>query len=433
MTEIHWIDGDQLMEAIAAAVYERCKRIEGGLVTDDPRSIAVAAVTALRTQPLAGRAAGLHEAADMVKEMTFDGAYTVREVEAELRRTADRLPAAPSAPADGNLRDRIDEALRRAPAKELRADWTAPNGPLQITARVDDLADAVLVSLAPELDRLADYENRITWETTCGSCARILDSSIQDRERFEQADETHRLALSEALGLGTGAPWDAIHGRAGDVDRLQDKVLELDAEIAKLRDLLRVETKRANDAIDREETAEQAALETQAAGWLGAAAECNKAGSAYAERGAVDAAGAAFSLMETFRRKAAEAEYVATPCDPGGCEPGGEPCHTHERLAAHGEGDHELCGPDCGTSAAEAHPAEHTWAAELHDPIANEWVPGTRYITRDRAANHLAHASAIGPTWKDGTPTQRRLVRATTTYTVEPADQAQQAGEAGRG
>ncbi|WP_326811664.1 hypothetical protein [Streptomyces scopuliridis] len=71
-------------------------------------------------------------------------------------------------------------------------------------------------------------------------------------------------------------------------------------------------------------------------------------------------------------------------------------------------------------AAAEAHPAEQSWAAELYDPLADEWVPGTRYLVRDRAVNHLAHASAVGPTWKDGTPTQHRLVRATTTYTVEP-------------
>lgn len=69
---------------------------------------------------------------------------------------------------------------------------------------------------------------------------------------------------------------------------------------------------------------------------------------------------------------------------------------------------------------AEAHPAEHTWAAELHDPLANEWIPGTRYLVRDRAVNDLDHARKIAATWKDGTPTERRLVRATTTYTVEP-------------
>ena len=69
----------------------------------------------------------------------------------------------------------------------------------------------------------------------------------------------------------------------------------------------------------------------------------------------------------------------------------------------------------------EAHPAEHKWAAELYDPAADEWVPGTRYLVRDRAVNALNHAKRLGPTWKDGTPTQRRLVRMTTTYTVEDA------------
>ncbi|MFE2563103.1 hypothetical protein [Streptomyces mirabilis] len=83
--------------------------------------------------------------------------------------------------------------------------------------------------------------------------------------------------------------------------------------------------------------------------------------------------------------------------------------------------------PDAATTvleqyAAEAHEPEHTWAAELHDPLADEWVPGTRYIDRDRAVNALAHAKQIGPTWRDGTPTERRLVRATTTYTVEADD-----------
>lgn len=80
---------------------------------------------------------------------------------------------------------------------------------------------------------------------------------------------------------------------------------------------------------------------------------------------------------------------------------------------------------------AEAHPAEHSWAAELYDPLADEWVPGTRYNDRDRAVRHLNHARSIGPVWNDGTPVQRRLVRSTTTYTVEqPTAEAQQPKEA---
>jgi hypothetical protein len=79
---------------------------------------------------------------------------------------------------------------------------------------------------------------------------------------------------------------------------------------------------------------------------------CDEAGAVYASKGCNDQADAAYRLMERFQRKADEAEYVATPCSPGGCEPGGEPCTTHERLMAHAEGDHELCAPDCGLAAA---------------------------------------------------------------------------------
>ncbi|MFE0699146.1 hypothetical protein [Streptomyces sp. NPDC058872] len=67
----------------------------------------------------------------------------------------------------------------------------------------------------------------------------------------------------------------------------------------------------------------------------------------------------------------------------------------------------------------EARPPVHRWAAELHDPLADEWVPGTRYSDRDRAVAALAHARAVGSTWKDGTPVDRRLVREDTTWTVE--------------
>jgi len=78
-----------------------------------------------------------------------------------------------------------------------------------------------------------------------------------------------------------------------------------------------------------------------------AADECDDAGAAYTARALNDHAGGAFALMETFLRKANEAEYVATPCDFVACEPGGEPCSTHERLMAHAEGEHELCGAEC--------------------------------------------------------------------------------------
>lgn len=51
------------------------------------------------------------------------------------------------------------------------------------------------------------------------------------------------------------------------------------------------------------------------------------------------------------RKRANELEFAATPCDGVPCEPGGEPCSTHERLLGHYEGMHELCGSECGATA----------------------------------------------------------------------------------
>ncbi|MGW5430388.1 hypothetical protein ACWET9_24730 [Streptomyces sp. NPDC004059] len=77
---------------------------------------------------------------------------------------------------------------------------------------------------------------------------------------------------------------------------------------------------------------------------------------------------------------------------------------------------------ELAAESSEAHPTMHRWMAEIYDPTADEWVPGTRHILRPNAVKQLNHAKAIGPTWKDGTPVERRLVRETTTYTVESPD-----------
>ncbi|WIC88859.1 hypothetical protein SEA_ONIONKNIGHT_53 [Streptomyces phage OnionKnight] len=56
----------------------------------------------------------------------------------------------------------------------------------------------------------------------------------------------------------------AVRRAADEYDRRQDAERERDAEQARLRDLLRSESQRANKAIDREATAEQAAEEARA-------------------------------------------------------------------------------------------------------------------------------------------------------------------------
>jgi hypothetical protein len=56
--------------------------------------------------------------------------------------------------------------------------------------------------------KVADYENRITWHTTCASCARILDSSIRETERAVKA-EAELKALGRAAVEYQQRAWDA--------------------------------------------------------------------------------------------------------------------------------------------------------------------------------------------------------------------------------
>ncbi|MEU5091693.1 hypothetical protein [Streptomyces sp. NPDC021356] len=72
---------------------------------------------------------------------------------------------------------------------------------------------------------------------------------------------------------------------------------------------------------------------------------------------------------------------------------------------------------------AEHRPPSHRWAAEFRDPVADEWIPGTRFLNRNHAVERYQAAAQKAPAWKDGTPVERRLVRETTTYTVEAEHQ----------
>jgi hypothetical protein len=71
------------------------------------------------------------------------------------------------------------------------------------------------------------------------------------------------------------------------------------------------------------------------------------------------------------------------------------------------------------TQPAEAHPPQHRWRVEMLDPLANEWAPGTPWPVREQAMERYELMIEKAPMWKDGAPVHRRIVRETTTYTVE--------------
>jgi hypothetical protein len=201
------------------------------------------------------------------------------------------------------------------------------------------LLDAVL-SMLPDAARLqvelASMRHLLRTEN------QRANSAIDRETTTEDAEEEQRLALSAALGLGIGAPWDAIRERAGELAESGNRAAEeVDADTVASR-AAQVITMMGAEIRELKQRPDRAAVLREVAD------ECDKAGAAYAARAQNEHAAGVFALMETFLRKASEAEYVATPCDFAGCEPNAEPCSTHERLMAHAEGDHELCAPDCG-------------------------------------------------------------------------------------
>ncbi|MFE2485993.1 hypothetical protein ACFXGR_22385 [Streptomyces mirabilis] len=80
--------------------------------------------------------------------------------------------------------------------------------------------------------------------------------------------------------------------------------------------------------------------------------------------------------------------------------------------------------PDAATTvleqyAAEAQPPSHRWYVETRDGVADQWAPGSRILDRHHAVERYEALNENHPTWKDGTPVERRIVRETATYTVE--------------
>ncbi|MGS2592049.1 hypothetical protein [Streptomyces hebeiensis] len=67
---------------------------------------------------------------------------------------------------------------------------------------------------------------------------------------------------------------------------------------------------------------------------------------------------------------------------------------------------------------AVAEPAEEAWRMDTYDPGADCWTPGLPMRDRAKVARRLERLAEEHPTWADGQPVQRWLVRVTTTYMV---------------
>ncbi|MET9222386.1 hypothetical protein ABZX65_26980 [Streptomyces sp. NPDC003300] len=129
---------------------------------------------------------------------------------------SETAPTTRPAQAGGTLRDRIGAALRNA----LKTRTVPPivdylGRPItgtEIGLTEHELADVALTVVQPLLDELADYRNRITWETTCGGCARTLDAAYAETMRAETA-EAERDRLTEELAAMRSQLTEALHTR----------------------------------------------------------------------------------------------------------------------------------------------------------------------------------------------------------------------------
>ena len=242
------------------------------------------------------------------------------------------------------------------------------------TALRDRIAEALHHHLARTADirMTKDGEYAFVPEITDPERMRITDAVLSvPSASVDRADAEHRLALSMALGLGTGAPWDAIHERATELGLPplgQDPVARRLGLVAEHRATVLEEAATFVEAMNEgcgqaKPCASCDAREDAAAELRRVAAETpnttDSAALARVERLALtfEVSGNEF-IAERIRAAVAGVEPAAaepadeapTPCGPvpSQCDAeAGEPCPDHEREQAHAEGEHCFCGPDC--------------------------------------------------------------------------------------
>ncbi|NUP15464.1 MAG: hypothetical protein HOZ81_05040 [Streptomyces sp.] len=284
-------------------------------------------------------------------------------------------------------RDRYAAAVRQA------GDTAYGNRPFNdaITDAVMAVADAEQAELQAEVKRLEEQGRRLLEQR---------QEMAEERYVWQQrGDRAERRAEAMERGMESTVA-DALKHRGCHRD-LMAQCLRAERAEARVAEL---EKPAAVLAVDRADVLREVAD------------ICDEAGASYAAKELNDQAGVAFALMERFQRKADEAEYVATPCDPMvPCEDGGEPCRIHERLMAHAEGEHELCEPDCGLHPAAAAFPDTSRAAVLRE--AADHLTGEGRAREDAAWSDREAELARG--WQDAAHELRRL-----------ADGEQQAEEA---
>jgi hypothetical protein len=276
-------------------------------------------------------------------------------------------------------RDRYAAAIREAEG------WVLDGGQ-HMTDAVMAVADAEQAELGAELDAAGEAIANLTvqnrkLEDDLAKLREVLrteneraNSAIDRETTTEEAEEEHRLALSQTLGLGTGAPWDAIRDRA-----------------AELADAVPVSGPGgAADETQQPVPVDRAAIE---------AAALRKAADRYAtladqneaydrERGDLDEA--ARTQHEAVRdvaiglRRMADEVQQSTSCSARPCnDAADELCDAHAQIRYHALGEHTFCDPDCDGEQPAVEPAP---------PV--EPVPPVEHCIHDRTVHRTRHKQA---------------------------------------
>lgn len=137
------------------------------------------------------------------------------------------------------LRDRIRRAVCEAEGFAWDSDMLEPD-------EYGEVADMVLAVLPPPVDRAAcicghteqqHFEDVCITELTGCACGYFLpvEAAAEEIARLARCAGENRLALSQALGLGTGAPWSAIRERAAEPRRLAAETQQPEPDDESLR------------------------------------------------------------------------------------------------------------------------------------------------------------------------------------------------------
>jgi hypothetical protein len=201
---------DTLRERIAKAIADALKPRYGGPQHNTPGGLPLTATA---------EEARLHRAWPLADAVLAVLPAPTDQTAAE-ERLGEELDAAAETIANRTVQNRkLEDDLATARATNQRLNLRAQQLESELAAYRRAVAQW-------EIDERGTYIPHASLRAIGLACGRDILGSVRHLKHFERVEqaetaiEEHRLALSEALDLGTGAPWDAIHERVAELRRL---------------------------------------------------------------------------------------------------------------------------------------------------------------------------------------------------------------------